>query len=85
MTVQYDEFTEFNKGKEFFPQHLESTDFEKRSVARETVVKYMKHVTNFSNSNLKRNAKSLAITDKTIDPTGSQESEFSARFKKNYW
>ena len=85
LTVPYDEFTEFNKGKEFFPQHLESTDFEKRSVARETVVKYMKHVTNFSNSNLKRNAKSLAITDKTIDPTGSQESEFSARFKKNYW
>ena len=85
LTVQYDEFNEFNDGKEFFPQHLESTDFEKRSVARETVVKYMKHITNFSNNNLKRNAKSLAITDKTIDPTGSQESEFSARFKKNYW
>ena len=46
----------------------------------------MKHVTNFSNSNLKRNAKSLAITDKAvIDATDSQESEFSARFKKNYW
>ena len=86
LTVPYDEFTEFNKGKEFFPQHLESTDFELRSVARETVVNYMKHVTNFSNSNLKRNAKSLAVTDKAvIDATGSQESEFSAQFKKNYW
>ena len=83
LTVQYDEFTEFNNGKQFFPQHLESTDLELRSVARETVVNYMKHVTNISNSNLKRNAITLTITDKTIDLTSSQEPEFSALFKKD--
>ena len=83
LTVQYDEFTDFNNGKQFFPQHLESTDLELRSVARETVVNYMKHVTNISNSNLKRNAITLTITDKTIDLTSSQEPEFSALFKKD--
>ena len=61
LTVQFDEFSEFNNGKQFFPQHLESTDPELRSIARETVVNYMKHVTNISNSNLKRNAITLTI------------------------
>ena len=86
LTVEYDEFTNFNKGKhQFFPQNLESTDLELRSVARETVVNYMKQVTNFSNSNLKRNAKSLVVTDKALDSVAAQESDFSARFKKTYW
>ena len=88
LTVEYNDFVEFNKSKQqFFPQHLESTNFELRSLARETVVNYMKHVTNISNSNLKRNAKSLVVTDKTLDSAAAigQESEFSARFKRTYW
>ena len=86
LTVEYDEFINFNKGKQqFYPQHLESTDFELRSVARETVVNYMKQVTNFSNSNLKRNAKSLVVADKALDSVASHEADFSARFKKTYW
>ena len=86
LTVEYDQFTSFNKDKQqFFPQNLESTDFELRSVARETVVNYMKQVTKFSNSNLKRNAKSLVVTDKALDSVAVQKSDFSARFKKTYW
>ena len=86
LTVEYEDFTNFNKGKrQFFPQHLDSADTELRSVARETVVNYMKQVGNFSNSNLKRNAKSLALTDKVFDAVVPQETDFSARFKKTYW
>ena len=86
LTVEYDQFTSFNKDKQqFFPQNLESTDLELRSVARETVVNYMKQVTKFSNSNLKRNAKSLVVTDKALDSVAVQKSDFSARFKKTYW
>ena len=84
LSVHYDEFVEFNKErKPFFPQHLESSDSKLRSLARETVVNYMKHITNYSNNNLKRNAKSLILTDKSIDAEELQ-SDFSARFKKGY-
>ena len=86
LTVEYEDFTNFNKGKQqFFPQHLDSKDVELRSVARETVVNCMKQVANFSNSNLKRNAKSLALTDKTFDAVLPQGTDFATRFKKTYW
>ena len=85
LTVQYDEFTDYIKGKkQFFPQHLDSTNFELRSTAREIVVNYMKQVANFSNSNLKRNAKSLSVTDPAVDSIDAEQSEFSALFKKTY-
>ena len=84
VTVQYNEFPEHNKeGKPFFPQHLESSDPKLRSLARETVVSYMKHIANYSNNNLKRNAKSLILTDKSVNAEELQ-SDFSARFKKGY-
>ena len=84
LNVQYDEFSEYNKErKAFFPQHLESSDSKLRSLARETVVNYMKHITNYSNNNLKRNAKSLMLTDKSVDADELQ-SDFSVRFKKGY-
>ena len=84
LNVQHSEFSEYNKErKPFFPQHLESSDSKLRSLARETVVNYMKHIANYSNNNLKRNAKSLILTDKTVE-TDELQSEFSARFKKGY-
>ena len=84
LTVQYDEFPDYNKErKPFFPQHLESSDPKLRSLARETFVNYMKHITNYSNNNLKRNAKSLILTDKSVNAEELQ-SDFSARFKKGY-
>ena len=84
VTVQYNEFTDYNKEKKlFFPQHLESSDVNLRSLARETVVNYMKHITNYSNNNLTRNAKSLILTDKSIDAEELQ-ADFSSRFKKGY-
>ena len=84
VTVQYNEFIKHSKdGKQFFPHHLESSDSKLRSLARETVVSYMKHIANYSNNNLKRNAKSLILTDKTVDVEELQ-SDFSARFKKGY-
>ena len=45
----------------------------------------MKQVANFSNSNLKRNAKSLALTDKTFEAVLPKSSDFAKRFKKDYW
>ena len=84
VSVQYDEFSDYNKDKRpFFPQHLESDDSKLRSLARETVVNYMKHIANYSNSNLKRNAKSLILTDKSV-AVDELQSDFSARFKKGY-
>ena len=84
LNVQYNEFSDYNKErKPFFPQHLESSDSKLRSLARETVVNYMKHIANYSNNNLKRNAKSLILTDKTVE-TEELQSDFSARFKKGY-
>ena len=86
LTVEYDQFTTFNKDKQqFFPQHLDSTDLQLRSVARKTVVNYMKEATNFSNSNLKRNVKSLLITDKTLDSVVPEGTDFSKRFRKTYY
>ena len=86
LSVEYEEFVDFNKDKkQFYPHHLDSNDVELRSIARETVVNCMKQVANFSNSNLKRNAKSLALTDKTFEATLPQSSDFATRFKKTYW
>ena len=86
LTVDYDDFTSFSKEKrQFYPQHLESTDLDLRLAARQIAVQYMKHATGVSNSNLKRNAKSLVISDKALDSIASQETVFSARFKRSYW
>ena len=86
LTVEYDQFTTFNKDKQqFFPQHLDSTDLQLRSVARKTVVNYMKEATNFSNSNLKRNVKTLLITDKTLDSVVPEGTDFLKRFRKTYY
>ena len=84
ITALYDDFADYNKDKKpFFPQHLESSKAEERSVARETVLNYMKHVVQISNSNLNRNAKSLVIENKISDVVG-MDVDVLSQFKTTY-
>ena len=80
----YDHFPEFNKDKSvFYLHHLQSHNTQERAVARETVINYMKHVAQVSNSNLNRNAKLLVIENKISDAVG-MDTEFESKYKTSY-
>ena len=71
VTANYEDFQEFNKDKQaFLPHHLESHNSQDRARAHETVINFMKHVSQISNSNLSRNAKALVIESKIPNVVG---------------
>ena len=84
VTAMYEEFPDYNKEKlPFYPHHLESHNVEERMRARETVINFMKHVAQVSNSNLNRNAKSLIIENKIPEAVG-MDVNVESRFKTSY-
>ena len=72
-------------GRDFYPQDLDSSDIEKRVVAREIVMNFFKDAVPVSNSNLVRNANTLLTSSNAkINPdeqiswiakSGKQEQE----------
>ena len=62
----YDDYAKYSPKQESFqPQDLDSSDHEKRKVAKEIVLNFFKHVVEVSNSNLMRNVKTLLLKGET--------------------
>ena len=61
-----DDFVKYSPKQESFqPQDLDSSDHEKRKVAKEIVLNFFKHVVEVSNSHLKRNVRTLLLKGET--------------------
>ena len=62
----YDDFVKYSPKQESFqPQDLDSSDHEKRKIAKEIVLNFFKHTVEVSNSNLMRNMKTLLLKGET--------------------
>ena len=62
----YDDFVKYSPKQESFqPQDLDSSDHEKRKVAKEIVLNFFEHAVEVSNSNLMRNMKTLLLKGET--------------------
>ena len=86
----YDDFVKYSPKQESFqPQDLDSSDHEKRKVAKEIVLNFFKHAVEVSNSNLMRNVKTLLLKSeiKISDKFSllGDEKKSEEKFLLTYW
>ena len=89
---RYEGFRKYSAAdRDFCPQDLDSTDLEKRTAAREIVLKFFKDAVHVSNSNLVTNANNLLTSGNAkINPEeqlswiGKSDKREQNRFKFTY-